>query len=130
MCGFGGIVNSIEEIERCKLQDAAATVSFRGPDSCGLRILNNELQPSERGKTAIFFNRLAIIDLDKRSDQPFEDGRYMLVFNGEIYNYHELKKELQERNISFNTTSDTEVLFYALRQWGVDVLPRLNGMFA
>src|SRR5690606_15212986 len=85
---------------------------------------------SEIGTHAIFFNRLAIIDLDHRSDQPFEDQRFLLVFNGEIYNYHNLKSQLQAKGVSFKTTSDTEVLFYLLREHGIGALGLLNGMFA
>ncbi|HWB94969.1 MAG TPA: asparagine synthase (glutamine-hydrolyzing), partial [Puia sp.] len=91
---------------------------------------NDQMQPDRTGLTALFFNRLAIIDLDARSNQPFEDQRYTLLFNGEIYNYRGLKQELQGYGDTFRTSSDTEVLFCALRRWGAAALPRLNGMFA
>ncbi|HUQ66136.1 MAG TPA: asparagine synthase (glutamine-hydrolyzing) [Flavitalea sp.] len=130
MCGFGGIINSEKLLNTNRLKKISGTVSFRGPDSCGLRIYDNDFHEAEEGNTAIFFNRLAIIDLDKRSDQPFEDDRFVLVFNGEIYNYLEFKEELRAKNVIFRTTSDTEVLFHALREWGIELLPRLNGMFS
>lgn len=130
MCGFGGIINSRKLISRQRLKTIADRVSFRGPDSCGIRILNTDLQRTEEGVHALFFNRLAIMDLDPRSDQPFEDDRYLLTFNGEIYNYPEIKRALEKKGISFNTTSDTEVLFHALKEWGVRALDKLNGMFA
>ena len=130
MCGFGGIINSEQNISRQQMEKIAGKVSFRGPDSCGIRVVNAELKNSNEGIHALFFNRLAIVDLDARSDQPFEDERYLLTFNGEIYNYHELKSDLEKQGIVFHTTSDTEVLFNLLRIHGADALPKLNGMFA
>lgn len=130
MCGFAGVLNSSSTIHNRQLQAVAAKVSFRGPDSCGTRIYNSDMQAATEGVHALFFNRLAIIDLDARSNQPFEDERYTLTFNGEIYNYTELKKSLQQAGVVFRTTSDTEVLFYALQHWGEDAVKRLNGMFA
>ena len=130
MCGFGGIINSGEPVSKKQLAKIAGDVKFRGPDSCGLLILDNSLNKTDTGNSALFFNRLAIIDLDPRSDQPFEDDTHILIFNGEIYNYTELRKELERENVSFRTTSDTEVLFYALREWGPPAISRLNGMFA
>jgi asparagine synthase (glutamine-hydrolysing) len=130
MCGFGGVINFPRATSRAELASIASKVKFRGPDSCGIRVLDDQLQTSESGPHGIFFNRLAIIDLDKRSDQPFEDERYLLVFNGEIYNYRELKSEFEKKGKQFRTTSDTEVLFYALQEWGAEGLKKLNGMFA
>jgi asparagine synthase (glutamine-hydrolysing) len=130
MCGFGGIINGQKETSRAALAAIASKVNFRGPDSCGIRVLDDQLENAESGRHGIFFNRLAIIDLDKRSDQPFEDERYLLVFNGEIYNYTSLKADLEKKGRQFSTTSDTEVLFYALQEWGVEGIKKLNGMFA
>lgn len=130
MCGFGGIINSERQLNTPQLSKVAGKVSFRGPDSCGIRILNDDLEQSNEGRFAVFFNRLAIIDLDKRSDQPFENDDYLLSFNGEIYNYLELRTELEKKGVSFITKSDTEVLFHALIEWGESSLPKLNGMFA
>jgi asparagine synthase (glutamine-hydrolysing) len=130
MCGFGGILNNSFPVRRGQLAEVAAAVQFRGPDDCGIRLYDRHLQISEEGYNALFFNRLAIIDLDPRSNQPFEDERYTLMFNGEIYNYRELKKMLQQEGVFFHTTSDTEVLFQILMKWGAKGLNRLNGMFA
>ena len=130
MCGFGGIFNNSFAISRENCLEIARKVSFRGPDSCRVNLYNEELTASVQGNNAVFFNRLAIIDLDPRSDQPFEDDWYTLLFNGEIYNYQELKTILQRDGYFFKTTSDTEVLFHALQKWGSDALGRLNGMFA
>ncbi len=130
MCGFGGIINGPQQHERATVGRVAGTVSFRGPDSCGIRIYDSQLENASAGNTALFFNRLAILDLDPRSDQPFEDGSNLLLFNGEIYNYRELKNQLQSRGVRFRTTSDTEVLFYGLKLEGAAFLPKVNGMFA
>jgi asparagine synthase (glutamine-hydrolysing) len=130
MCGFGGVISHKNTLRAADVAGIASKVSFRGPDSCGIRILDELLNVAESGNTALFFNRLAIVDLDSRSDQPFEDDENLLMFNGEIYNYHELKEQLQKGGATFHTTSDTEVFFYALKKWGKEALPRLNGMFA
>lgn len=130
MCGFGGVINKDKPLHTHEVGKIASAVSFRGPDSCGIRIFDSELNNSGSGNTAIFFNRLAIIDLDSRSDQPFEDDRHLLMFNGEIYNYTSLKHSLEKEGVIFHTTSDTEVLFYALKYWGRNALQKLNGMFA
>jgi asparagine synthase (glutamine-hydrolysing) len=130
MCGFGGILNSAFTLNRQQVQRIAALVSFRGPDNQDIRLYSEDLLPSEAGNNALFFNRLAILDLDARSNQPFEDDRYILMFNGEIYNFLELKKTLLDEGLQFHTTSDTEVLFHALKQWSVAAIGKLNGMFA
>jgi asparagine synthase (glutamine-hydrolysing) len=112
------------------LDAAAEKVSFRGPDRRRIRLFTDDLVPAESGNNAFFFNRLAIIDLDQRSDQPFEDQRYTLLFNGEIYNFIALRQELAQDGCVFHTHSDTEVLFHALKQWGLGALARLNGMYS
>lgn len=95
----------------------------RGPDSTGFAEYPNVL---------LAHNRLSLIDLHERSNQPFTSDRYCLIYNGEIYNFKELKEELsRDYQISFRGTSDTEVLFYALKHWGVkNTLGRIQGMFA
>ncbi len=130
MCGFGGVVNHFEPLNHARIGQIASKVNFRGPDNCGICILDPLLNHTEAGNTAVFFNRLAIMDLDTRSNQPFEDENHLLAFNGEIYNYLELKAELQQEGINFRTTSDTEVLFFAIKCWGKRAFGKLNGMFS
>jgi asparagine synthase (glutamine-hydrolysing) len=98
------------------------TQHHRGPDARGTYFSK---------EVCLGHNRLSIIDLSEQANQPFysSDKRYILVFNGEIYNYLELKKELQ-KDYTFATSSDTEVLLCAYQEWGEDCLNRLNGMFA
>ncbi len=130
MCGFGGIIGCpVVTIDQ--LADVARQVSNRGPDYTGLRIYDRAFVSVDRaGTVGIFHNRLAIIDLDARSNQPFEDERFVLVFNGEIYNFMELRNELTSLGYTFFTASDTEVLFVALKHWGAEAIGRFNGMFA
>tara|TARA_Y100001970_G_scaffold159011_1_gene194507 strand:+ start:22598 stop:24424 length:1827 start_codon:yes stop_codon:yes gene_type:complete len=96
-------------------------ISFRGPDN---------FQIIKKDNIYIGHLRLSIIDLDKRSNQPFEKNNCLIVFNGEIYNYKKIKKELKKYGYSFITKSDTEVLLTAYLHWGEKMLNRLEGMFA
>jgi asparagine synthase (glutamine-hydrolysing) len=130
MCGFAGILNSSTPWHANAIRLIASAVAFRGPDHTGIKIYDEGMNVADRGIHAFFFNRLSIIDLDPRSNQPFEDDRHTLLFNGEIYNYQELKTLLNNEGVSFKTTSDTEVLFHSLRRWGKEALTKLNGMFA
>lgn len=120
MCGIAGIIgpNASEETLDAMLQ----VQKHRGPDSTGTYV---------EAEVALGHNRLSIIDLSEEANQPFysEDNRYILVFNGEIYNYIELKKQL-EKVYTFQTNSDTEVLLAAYIHWGQACLHTLNGMFS
>ena len=102
-------------------------VAHRGPDGRGWRVFN-----SEAGPVALGHRRLSIIDLDPRADQPInsQSERYWLVFNGEIYNFIELREELESEGVTFKTASDSEVLLEAYAFWGEAMLERLRGMFA
>lgn len=124
MCGILGWVgpgsHSPEIVQRCA--EALEAVKNRGPDGSRL----------EQGADWVLgHTRLKIIDLSERADQPMRDerGRW-LVFNGEIYNFQELRGELRAQGVQFRSSGDSEVLLHALAHWGLDVLPRLRGMFA
>jgi asparagine synthase (glutamine-hydrolysing) len=130
MCGFGGIIGS-QKISLNQIKNIAKQVKFRGPDYTGVRVYSSNFEEShEVGVVGLFHNRLSIIDLEDRSNQPYEDNENILLFNGEIYNYIQLKNELKALGFCFNTKSDTEVLFTALKHWGVAAIQKLNGMFA
>ena len=122
MCGIAGVYG-LEGIENPKQTSdlLIEAIGHRGPDAHGA-YLDSEV--------ILTHTRLSIIDLDARSHQPFIDpeGRYVLVFNGEIYNYLEIRKELPD--YQFKTNSDTEVLLVAWKKWGSECLKKLNGMFA
>jgi asparagine synthase (glutamine-hydrolysing) len=119
MCGIAGIVGPA--VDEALLAAMAGQMAHRGPDSQGVW---------HDGAAGLAFRRLAIIDLDHRSDQPLHLGPWHLVFNGEIYNYRELRKELQGLGHRFVTEGDGEVLLHAWAQWEDAALERLNGMFA
>ncbi|MEO6883715.1 MAG: asparagine synthase (glutamine-hydrolyzing) [Bacteroidia bacterium] len=125
MCGITGIISFDENAEKefQKINSALETLAKRGPDSNGTYTHN---------KVALGHTRLAIIDVSNAAAQPFTDnsGRYTIVFNGEIYNFQELKKSLLERKISFRSSSDTEVLLYLYITEGVSCFEKLNGEFA
>lgn len=124
MCGIAGIFRSDDAIIDESLVDKALLrLTKRGPNAKGKYI---------RSTIALCHTRLAIIDPEPCSNQPFIDpsGRFVLVFNGEIFNYSFLKKTLIEQGQQFNTQSDTEVLLYLLIREGKDCLSKLNGFFA
>jgi asparagine synthase (glutamine-hydrolysing) len=126
MCGIFGIIQhqSDRTPDQEKLAQTARLLRHRGPDGQGFF--------SDSG-VGLVHTRLSLLDLSEQSNQPFWDRqkRYALVFNGEIYNFQELREELKKTGIEFRTTSDTEVLLEALLKWGSEVtLPRLEGMFA
>lgn len=118
MCGiyFSNYLFSESSIKK-KLDQ----IAYRGPDFQGVLL---------KESTCFGHNRLAIIDLDKRSNQPMSFEQYTLVFNGEIYNYLGVQEELETKGVQFETTSDTEVLLKGYAFWGEKILNRINGMFA
>jgi asparagine synthase (glutamine-hydrolysing) len=126
VCGIAGIklFNKIaSKTDEQQMKTALVKQNHRGPDSTNVLI---------DGEMVFGHNRLSIIDTNERSNQPFQDvtGRFSLVFNGEIYNFQELKKEMQQNGILFSTTSDTEVLFHLLIQKKSAALDDLRGCFA
>lgn len=120
MCGIAGIIGDYNEVQ---LDAMLASQHHRGPDATGKYL--------DAQYAALGHNRLAIIDLSEQSNQPFVDnsGRYLIVFNGEIYNYIEIKADLQSQ-YDFKTASDTEVLLAAFIVYGASCLEKCNGMFA
>lgn len=122
MCGITGIIGT--GANRGRLTEMMAVQAHRGPDGEGFYIDPNT-------QAVLGHNRLSIIDLSATGDQPMisNDGRLVVVQNGEIYNYRELKRDLANE-YSFRTNSDTEVLLAAYRKWGVACLDHLIGMFA
>ena len=124
MCGFVAIVSSDNATpDRGLLARMSETISHRGPDDSGIF--------AEAG-VGLAFRRLSILDLAPSGHQPMlsPDQRHVIVFNGEIFNYIELRTELEGLGHTFRSTGDTEVLLTAYRQWGTDCLRRFNGMWA
>ena len=129
MCGICGFVNSSKS-ERCDqslsnelIQSMVDTLVHRGPDGQGIKQIDN---------VSLGHTRLSIIDLNLHANQPFfnQDRGVYLVFNGEIYNYKELRLELISKGYKFHTASDTEVLLTSYEEWGINCIEKFEGMFA
>jgi asparagine synthase (glutamine-hydrolysing) len=124
MCGICGLTSRIEDREENErvLLDMLDNMEHRGPDHRGYLV---------ESRLALGNQRLKIIDLEG-GNQPVtnEDGTITVIYNGEIYNFQELKKELLKQGHVFKSKSDTEVLVHLYEEWGTDMLPMLNGMFA
>ena len=123
MCGIAGQFNFLrrEPVERETIVRMARSIAHRGPDDEGYFI---------SGPVGLGFRRLSIIDL-AGGHQPMSDAEetVWVIFNGEIYNYRELRAELQGKGHQFRTNSDTEVIIHGYKEWDTDVFNRLNGMF-
>ena len=124
MCGIAGIVFEPSPNKLQSIGDMAATLLLRGPDDHGT------WTDTEKG-VALGFRRLAIVDLSQAGHQPMHSNRFVVVFNGEIYNFKELSEELRRSGWVFYGNSDTEVLLASIETWGVQKsLEKFNGMFA
>ena len=125
MCGFVGISSTSQIIQREWLAAGRDAMTHRGPDNGG------EWWSTDRC-VGLAHRRLSIIDLSSSGHQPMSDisGSLRLVFNGEIYNYLDLRAELLSKGIIFRTRTDTEVIIAAYQVWGIDCITRFNGMFA
>ena len=124
MCGFVGYVGlDGQPAERRVIETMSAAIVHRGPDDSGIYT---------DGVLGFGFRRLSILDLSPAGHQPMitPDGALVMVFNGEIYNYLELREDLIALGHSFRSTGDSEVLLHAYQEWGADCLDRLNGMWA
>ncbi|QLJ56927.1 asparagine synthase (glutamine-hydrolyzing) [Flavobacterium psychrophilum] len=124
MCGINGILHlSSKLVDKNQLVKMRDVLAHRGPDDAGIFIEKN---------IGLGHRRLAIIDTSSAGHQPFysENGRYVIVFNGEIYNYKDFYAELKDKGVALKSDSDTEVLLKLYELYGLEILPRLNGMFA
>lgn len=155
MCGITGLWHfDHQKIDPGLFAAMTNTLRHRGPDDEGYVFFDtpnkefaylhgNETTPEARkgsehvatsrtADLAFGFRRLSIVDLSSHGHQPMSDasGRYHIVFNGEIYNYKSLRKELESAGFQFSSNTDTEVILYAYRHWGEDCLHRFNGMWA
>ena len=125
MCGIVGMARSKERVNLALIETMRDTMTHRGPDDRGS-------WSSDDGRVGFGHRRLSIIDLSPKGHQPMRsrDGNVCITFNGEIYNFLELRADLQRLGYTFDSESDTEVLLAAYAEWGTDALARLNGMFA
>jgi len=126
MCGIAGIIDlngqAIGMMDITRFTDA---MSHRGPDGAGYEVLNNQT-------VALGHRRLSILDLTDSAKQPmaYANKRYWITYNGEVYNFNEIKKELSIKGHSFHSHTDTEVILAAYVEWGKGSLQKFNGMFA
>ena len=125
MCGITGIHSETAFIDPAVLSAMTDSLRHRGPDDSGTYV-------SENRKVGLGHARLSILDLSERGRQPMgsDDGRIQVSYNGEIYNYREIREELRSKGHAFRTECDTEVLVRAYEQWGIACLERFIGMFA
>jgi asparagine synthase (glutamine-hydrolysing) len=141
MCGILGVWSSRGGAVSCeRLRAAHERVAHRGPDDIGFAgmdtagqvRLTRRAHDLEGSTLALGHRRLSILDLTEGGWQPMAtpDGRFVIVYNGEIYNYLELRRELEARGVAFRSRSDTEVLLHAYAAWGAEAFTRLIGMFA
>jgi asparagine synthase (glutamine-hydrolysing) len=125
MCGIAGFIDFNSKSDENVLSKMLHTMSHRGPDGDGIKLFS-----TDNCTIGLAHKRLSIIDLHTTAGQPMVYRDWAVVFNGEIYNYQEIKKELIHLGHQFATSSDTEVLLHAFDQWGDEAVHRFIGMFA
>jgi asparagine synthase (glutamine-hydrolysing) len=150
MCGISGYIKKGKAVTAANILAMNTAIRHRGPDDEGyLLVAENAWQsfhgpesvpeikekipalPTEiHSNIALGFRRLSILELSDKGHQPMVDGQVALTFNGEIYNYKALRQQLQIKGHKFHSNSDTEVILRAYREWGIDMVQHLNGMFA
>lgn len=125
MCGICGVVGAADEP---LLKNMLAAIAHRGPDDEGIYLAD----AASGSRVGLGHRRLAIIDVSPAGHEPMSDaaGEIWLTYNGEIYNFKEIRAELLKRGIQFKSESDAEVIIYAYREWGLNALTLLNGIFA
>lgn len=126
MCGIAGILmQNGASPDPGRIELLSHALQHRGPDGTGTWSSANK-------SCVLIHRRLSILDLSEAASQPMtsRDGRYVAIFNGEMYNFIEVRSELQAKGYSFTTESDTEVILAAYHEWGEEMLPRFNGMWA
>src|SRR4051812_4895854 len=125
MCGIAGFIDFTKNTSEAVLQKMTNAMTHRGPDDAGYEVY-------ESGKATIGFGqrRLSILDLSPLGHQPMHYKDLIVDFNGEIYNFKEIRKELEDKGYSFISWSDTEVILKGYECWGLDVVNKFIGMFA
>src|SRR6266571_925264 len=125
MCGIAGYISLNNSISRQQLLRATSIVTHRGPDADGF-------YSSEDGTVGLGHRRLSVLDLSTSANQPMisADSRYIIVYNGELYNFKELKQKLADKGNSLKTSSDTEVILELFAQYGTSCFHWFNGMFS
>ena len=140
MCGICGIVDFSKEVDAQIVRRMNDSIKHRGPDDEGYLVDGKAFGGKDtkvkapklkgKGNAVLGHRRLSIIDLSPKGHQPMRHGKSWIVYNGEVYNYVELREELKGKGHKFNGDSDTEVILAAYEEWGTDCVKRFNGMFA
>ena len=125
MCGIAGFIDWSKKSSSLELKEMTNILHHRGPDGGAVELFQNEDYLIGFGH-----RRLAIIDISENGNQPMNYKHFWIVFNGEIYNYKEVKSELIDLGHTFETSSDTEMILHAYQQWGGECLHKFIGMFA
>ena len=126
MCGITGFVNFSDSSDESIIEQMTQTLHHRGPDDTGVSVLNT----TQNGSIGLGHKRLSILDLSHSGHQPMVHEDIHIIYNGEVYNFQEIKKELLSFGYQFNSHSDTEVILKAYHKWGISCVDRFNGMFA
>ena len=124
MCGLAGFIDFNKVSKLSDLKIMTDVLHHRGPDDSGYDFF--ELQNVNIG---LGHRRLSILDLSKHGHQPMKFNEFTIVYNGEIYNFKEIRDELKKFNYSFDSDSDTEVILKAYHKWGVNSVKKFNGVF-
>lgn len=125
MCGIAGFIDFNFRSSEIILEKMTDALRHRGPDGKGIALGQNKF-----AQVGLGHRRLSIIDLTDTGKQPMRFDDLIITYNGEIYNFNEIKKELEQRGHGFKGNSDTEVILHAFREWGVDCVHKFIGMFA
>ena len=125
MCGIAGFIDFKKKSSEEMLAKMTGVLSHRGPDGQGVYF-----KETPDAVLGLGHRRLSIIDLSTSANQPMHYDRLHIIFNGEIYNYNEIREELIKLGHQFQTHSDTEVILHAWRQWGEECIHQWRGMFA
>lgn len=127
MCGFAGFFDTTGNSDEGILHAMNKAIVHRGPDDAG-----HEWVALNHGKLGMGFRRLSILDLSPEGHQPMysPDHNQLITFNGEVYNFREIRSILEQDGIIFRSTGDTEVILHAYRKWGIECIQKFNGMFS
>ncbi|MGB5792504.1 MAG: asparagine synthetase B, partial [Poseidonibacter sp.] len=124
MCGIVGIVDFTKNIGESELDLMRDKISYRGPDSA-----DSKLYFKNDYSIGLAHRRLSIQDLTSLGNQPMTFDNLTIIFNGEVYNFEEIKEELESYNYTFNSHSDTEVILKAFHKWDIKCIEKFRGMF-
>ena len=125
MCGIAGFIDFQNKSTQTQLQDMTDTLHHRGPDDSGYKLFSTPFADIGLGH-----RRLSILDLSNHGHQPMQFEHLHIVYNGEVYNFTEIKEELRKKGYTFSSNSDTEVILKSFHLWGIEAVHKFNGMFA